>query len=174
MQNLKKKLFIFFLSLYLLIGSINSVNSGISFDENYEELNWNFHVSVVKNFTNTITNQENFNKKEFDEKVKSFVGYGIGFQLISQPIQFFIKDLIKRNKNIDDFGAKLLAKHFVIFLFFFMSGIFFYLILKKIIDNENFTIIGTIIYLTYPYLFGQAMFSPKDIPFMSVWVVLNM
>ena len=171
MQNLKKRLFIFFLSLYLLIGSVNSINSGISFDENYEELNWNFHVSVVKNLTNTILNQEKFNKKEFDEKVKSFVGYGIGFQLISQPIQFFIKDFIKNNKNIDNFGAKLLAKHFVVFLFFFMSGIFFYLILKKIIDNENFTIIGTIIYLTYPYLFGQAMFSPKDIPFMSVWVV---
>jgi len=171
MQNLKKKLFIFFLFFYLLVGSINSINTGISFDENYEELNWNFHVSVVKNITNTIFHKKKFNEEQFNKEVQRFVGYGIGTQLISQPIQFFIKDLIKNNKNIDDFGAKLLAKHFVIFLFFFISGIFFYLILKKIIDNENFTIIGTIVYLSYPYLFGQAMFSPKDIPFMSVWLI---
>ena len=171
MKNLKKKLFTFFLFFYLLAGSINSINTGISFDENYEELNWNFHVSVAKKFTNTIIHKEKFNKEKFNKEVQRFVGYGIGSQLVSQPIQFLIKDLIKKNKNIDDFGAKLLAKHFVIFLFFFISGIFFYLILKKIINNENFAIIGTIIYLTYPYLFGQAMFSPKDIPFMSVWLI---
>ena len=121
MQNLKKKLFVFFLFLYLFIGSINSINSGISFDENYEELNWNFHVSVVKNIASKIVYKEEFQKEKFDKEVQRFVGYGIGFQLISQPIQFFIKDLINNKKNIDEFGAKLLAKHFVIFLHIFIS-----------------------------------------------------
>ena len=66
---------------------------------------------------------------------------------------------------------KLLCKHFVVFLFFFISGFFFYLILKKILDSEIFSSLGTIFYLTYPYLFGQAMFSPKDIPFLSMWLI---
>jgi hypothetical protein len=79
--------------------------------------------------------------------------------------------LIANDNNISDFGGHLLAKHFVVFLFFFISGIFFYLILKKIIENENFSKTGTIIYLLYPYLFGQSLFSPKDVPFMSIWVI---
>ena len=171
MFNLKKKIFIFFLSLYLFIGSYNSINTGISFDEKIEELNWNFHVNFIKDLTNNIIYKKKFDKQKFNKEVKSFVGYGIGSQLISQPIQFFLKDIIKHDKDIDDFGAKLVAKHFVIFLFFFTSGIFFYLILKKILNNENFCIVASIIYLTYPYLFGQSMFNPKDIPFMSVWLI---
>ena len=168
---LKKKFLAIFLFFYFFIGSINSVNTGISFDENYEQLNWNFNVNLVKQISRTILSDQKFDKVKFNEEVKGYVGYGIGFQIISQPIQFVIKNLLETNKNLDQYGAKLLSKHFVVFLFFFVSGIFFYLILKKIIDNENFNSLGTIIYLTYPYLFGQAMFSPKDIPFMSVWLI---
>ena len=171
MKYFKKKLFLFFLFFYLLIGSYNSINTGISFDERYEELNWNFHVSTFKEFKDNLLDKKDFNKEKFDSEVKNYVGYGIGFQLISQPIQYLIKDFLKNNKNLTEFGTKLVAKHLVVFLFFFISGIFFYLILKKIIDNENFNITGSIFYLTYPYLFGQSMFSPKDVPFMSVWLV---
>lgn len=173
MSFLKKNFFIFFLLSYFFVGSTNSVNTGISFDENHEQLNWNFHVSLIDQISNVIINDQKFDREKFDNEVKSFVGYGIGFQLISQPIQFLIKQILILDKSLDPFGAKLLAKHFVVFLFFFISGIFFYLILKKLIENENFTKLSTVIYLTYPYLFGQSMFSPKDIPFMSVWLVCS-
>ena len=43
-------------------------------------------------------------------------------------------------------------------------------LLKKIINNDEFCYFGTLIYLLYPYLFGQSLFSPKDIPFMSAWI----
>ena len=171
MKYVKKKLFVIFLFFYLLIGSYNSLNTGISFDERYEELNWNFNISLIKDISNEITQKKDFDRQKFDSQVKKFVGYGIGFQIISQPIQYFVKNLPFLKKNLDNFGAKLVAKHFVVFSFFFISGIFFYLILKKLINNENFCIIGSIVYLTYPYLFGQAMFSPKDVPFMSVWLL---
>ena len=82
MQNLKKKIFIFFLFVYLLIGSLNSINTGISFDEYHEELNWKFHVNIFINIKNVITNKERFKKKEFNEEVKRFVGYGIGSQIL--------------------------------------------------------------------------------------------
>ncbi len=166
-----KKFFIFFLTTFLLVGSLNSINSGISFDEKHEELNWNFHVKLIKQISNTVFYKKKFDKEKFNEEVESFVGYGIGFQIVSQPIQSFIKNIVKLDKNLDKEGAKLISKHFVVFLFFFISSIFFYLILKKIIDKENFCILSTILYLTYPYLFGQSMFSPKDVPFMSVWLL---
>ena len=144
MKSFKKKFFIFFLVFHFFIGSINSLNTGISFDENYEQLNWNFHVNLVKEISNAVLNKKKIDKNKFDQEVKNFVGYGIGFQLISQPIQFILKDILANNNDLNDYGAKLVAKHFVVFLFFFISGIFFYLILRKIIDNESFCIFGTI------------------------------
>ena len=171
MKSLKKKFFAIFFIIYFFIGSFNSINTGISFDERHEELNWNFHVNLVKEISDVIINGKKFDTNKFENNIQHFVGYGIGFQLISQPIQSVIKDLIAKQKNLDNYGAKLVAKHFVVFLFFFISGLFFYLILRKLIDNENFYILGSITYLTYPYLFGQSMFSPKDIPFMSVWLI---
>ncbi len=171
MLSQKKKFFFIFLLIYFFVGSYNSINTGISFDEKHEELNWNFHSNLLKQVSNNILKKQKFDKQRFDQEVQAFVGYGIGFQIISQPIQFILKDILIKNKDLDNFGAKLLAKHFVVFLFFFISGIFFYLILRKLIDNENFCFLGTIIYLTFPYLFGQSMFSPKDVPFMSVWLM---
>ena len=171
MTLLKKKFFVIFLFFYFFIGSSNSINTGISFDEHYEQLNWDFNIKLIKEISNSILNDQEFDKNRFNDEVQGFVGYGIGFQIISQPIQFIIKNFLHTDKNLDLYGAKLLSKHFVVFLFFFISGIFFYLILRKLIDNENYSSLGTVIYLTYPYLFGQSMFSPKDIPFMSIWIV---
>ena len=170
MQFLKDKLLIIFLFFYLIFGSYAAINSGISFDENYEEINWKFHIKVAKKITDHL-----LLKEEYDSKIQeNYIGYGVGFQYISQPIQSLIKDIISKEKNISDYGAHLLAKHFVVFLFFFISGIFFYLILKKITKDKNFCMFGTIIYLLYPYLFGQALFSPKDVPFMSVWIICTL
>ena len=117
-----------------------------------------------------------FLKKKLEEKYQNkfetnFLGYGIGFQIISQPIQYFVKNILNYDNSLDEEARLILSKHFVVFLFFFISGIFFYLILKKIIDNETFCILSLIVYLTYPYLLGQSLFSPKDSPFMSIWTV---
>ena len=153
-----KHLKVLFLSLYLIFGSYNAVKVGISHDEYHEQKNWEYNVKIFKKtFLNQVPDE---NLSEYKDKY-----YGVGFQFISQPIQFFIKDLVKSihqsgTISIDDYGAKLISKHFVVFLFFFISGILFYLILKKIIDNEIFLSISSLIYLLYPYLFGHALFNP--------------
>ena len=51
MQFLKSKFLIIFLFFYLIFGSLASIKSGISFDENYEEINWKFNVNVAKNLS---------------------------------------------------------------------------------------------------------------------------
>ena len=170
-QFLKKNILFLFLFFYFIIGSFNSINTGISFDEYHEQKNWNFHVKYTKKLSSHIFLGENFDEKLNEEYIVNYLGYGIGFQIISQPIQSLLKDSISKLSQINDYGAHLTAKHFVVFLFFFLSGIFLYLILKKIINDKFFCSTTLALYLLYPYLFGQSMFSPKDIPFMSVWLM---
>ena len=164
MTFIKKNFFILFLVTYLIFGSFYSLNTGISHDEFHEQQNWEYNVSLVENI---------LFERDLDSKFDNFQDkyYGIGFQLISQPIQFFLQDSILKYQNVDTTGAHLLAKHFVIFLFYFISGIFVYLIISNIINNKYFSITSTILYLTYPYLLGHAFINPKDIPFLSFWII---
>ena len=167
MSNIKNKIFYLFLLIFLAIGTFTSLNVGISHDEWHEEENWKYNIALTQNIKNHI-----FLDQEIDPNLENYKDkyYGVGFQFISQPIQFFVKKIIKNDK-IDEFGAKLVSKHLVVFLFFFISGISLYLILKKILDDDYFCYTALTIYFLYPYLFGQSLFSPKDIPFMSIWIV---
>ena len=168
---LKKRFLVIFLFLFFIIGSQNSLKNGISMDEIYENENWKVQKNIAINILNHYIFDVPFDEKFQKNFETNFLGYGIGFQIISQPIQHFVKDIVIKNQSITKEGALILSKHFVVFLFFFISGIFFYLILRKILENEIFCSVGLIIYLTYPYLYGQSLFSPKDVPFMSVWVI---
>tara|TARA_Y100001970_G_scaffold293533_1_gene441022 strand:- start:5480 stop:7075 length:1596 start_codon:yes stop_codon:yes gene_type:complete len=171
MLIIKKNLFNIFLAIYFIIGSFASLNTGISFDEYHEEKNWKFHVKLTKNLTNHFFSNEELNR-DFNKEYKiNYLGYGIGFQIVSQPIQSFVSKIMSNNNVMNDYGNHLTSKHFVVFLFFFLSGIFLYLILIKIVDDKIFCSFTVFLYLLYPYLFGQSLFSPKDVPFMSIWVV---
>lgn len=171
MNFIKKNFLIIFFPIFFIIGSLNSLKTGISFDEYHEQLNWDYHTRLIKSYIDYFIFGKEYNHDILNE-YKGFLGYGVGFQILSQPIQFFLKNILLLDEtNLDLFGAQLVSKHFVVFIFFIISSIFFYLILKKIINNKVFCGVATIFYCTYPYLFGQAMFSPKDVPFMSVWLI---
>ena len=166
MKEIKNKVFYLFLFAFLIVGGLTSLNVGISHDEWHEEENCKYNTALSKNIKNHLLLDE-----KIDENLQNYKDkyYGVGFQLISQPIQFFLKKLINDN-NISPYGAKLVSKHLVVFIFFFISGISLFLILRKIIDNDDFCYLALFVYFLYPYLFGQSLFSPKDIPFMSVWI----
>lgn len=164
MKFVYKNLFNVVLFLYLIIGGYYSLQTGISIDERHEQINWEYNIALIKNIFFGI--QIN---PVFDEHVDYF--YGIGFHLISQPIQFFLREIVINFQNIDLYGAHLVSKHLVIFITFFISGIFFRLLLKKVIENDIFVFLSTLIYLFYPYLLGHSFFNLKDIPFMSFWLI---
>ena len=87
MNNFRKKFFYLFLLFFFVIGSITSLNVGISHDEYHEEENWKFNQTLTKDIYNKIFSGEvsNFKKEEYKDRY-----YGIGFQIVSQPIQFFL------------------------------------------------------------------------------------
>ena len=161
----KKKYFNIFITLffflYFLIGIYASLNTGVSHDEFHEQNNWEFNLSLVDNL---LKNQE-FNTDYIDKF------YGIGFQYVSQPFQYLFSDLVSNFFEIDRDGSKLITKHAIVFLFFFISSLFFFKILLKITNDEGYSILGSILYLTYPYLLGHSFFNSKDIPFLSLWLI---
>jgi len=163
MSKLKKNYFLIFLSIYFICGAYFSVQNGLSHDEFHEQRNWDYNISLIKNFL--------FNT-EIESKFLNYPDkyYGVGFQIISQPIQFLLKEIILTTQNVSEYGAHLLAKHFVVFITFFGSGIFVYLITKQIIKNNFFCSTVTCLYLLYPYLIGHGLFNPKDIPFLFFWI----
>ena len=160
----KKNFFTIFLFIYFLVGAISSLNTGLSFDEYVEQRIWEYNIKLVKHI---------FFSAEIDPMFDSYPMkyYGIGFQIISQPIQFILGEIILKFQDVDSFGAHLLAKHFVVFTAFFISGIFVYLIISKIVNNKFFCKAATFLYLSYPYLLGHGFFSPKDIPFLCLWII---
>ena len=125
MTYIKKNFFIIFLFIYFVVGAFYSLNNGLSFDEFHEQKNWEYNVALVKHILFKVELDAIFNN--YGDKY-----FGIGFQILSQPIQFFLTDIILKFQDVDSYGAHLLAKHFVVFVSFFTSGIFVYLIISKI------------------------------------------
>jgi len=160
----KKNFFLIFIIIYFCIGSLSSLNTGLSFDEVHEQNNWEYNLALAKSIIFNVQLDSKFNN--FGDKF-----FGVGFQIISQPIQLILSGIISNFQNIDSAGAHLLSKHFVIFLSFSVSGFFVYLILLKIVNNKFFCTISSILYLLYPYLLGHAFFNPKDIPFLCFWTI---
>tara|TARA_Y100001935_G_C17290816_1_gene503201 strand:- start:565 stop:2142 length:1578 start_codon:yes stop_codon:yes gene_type:complete len=151
------------LTIYFLIGIYLAANTGISHDEHHEQLNWEINLKSIKDFFLTGNYQDLIDYKDRY--------HGIGFNIISQPFQLIFKDLISNYLNLSEYGSILISKHIVVFTIFFFSGIFFYSICRILIIDKKNSIISLFIFYLYPYLFGHAHFNPKDIPFLSFWII---
>ena len=152
-----------FLIGYLFTGIYLSINTGISHDEYHEQLNWEINLKSIKDFFSTGTYE---NLIEYKDRY-----HGIGFNIISQPFQIIFKELISNYLNLSEYGSTLISKHIIVFAIFFFSGFFFYSICNILFKDKKFSIISLFIFYLYPYLFGHAHFNPKDIPFLSFWII---
>ena len=155
--------FYFFLFFYLIIGIYLSLNVGITHDEAHSNWVWELNKNNLLNI---------FFNKEYDVNyLETYHGfYGVGFYLISTPIEILFKNFINlEHINID--GYTLLLKHPIVFIFFTVSGIFFRKIIFLVTRDKLFSDLTTIMYLTYPYILGHSFFNIKDIPFMSIWLI---
>jgi len=154
-----------FLLVYLITGIYLSLNVGISHDEFHEQLNWEINYKSIKDFIKTGAYIDLLNYKDRY--------HGIGFNFLSQPVQFLIKDLVLQYQNINEYGSILISKHLVIFVLFFLSGLFFFKICIFFSNNKKFALISLFLFYSYPYFFGHALMNSKDIPFLSFWIVCS-
>jgi hypothetical protein len=158
----------FFLVCIFLVGIFFSLKTGISHDEYHEQLNWEKNYQVIKSIGSTSFKQEYESLKSYRDKY-----YGIGFHLVSQPFQFLFSKFLTFFFNIENDGAFYISKHPIIFISFFISAFFFRRILKLAIEDKTFLDLTFIFYCFYPYLLGHSLINPKDIPFLTIWLILT-
>ena len=91
---------LFILLVYFFIGIFLSLNSGISHDEYHEQLNWEINFNSAKEFILSFTYKDLL---EYKDRY-----HGIGFNILSQPLQYLIKDSISIYLDINEYGSVLI------------------------------------------------------------------
>jgi hypothetical protein len=164
-RHSNKILFLIF-SVFFCTGTLLFKDFGVSIDEEFHRFSgfyWLNYVIQFLPFENlkelVLIKINNINGFTLPDP-EYFPAYGIIFDL---PLAYLETVLHLNNpKNI------FLLRHFVNFLIFFTSSIFFYKLLLNRFSNFNISIIGTIFYITSPRIFGNSFYNNKDLVFLSI------
>ena len=92
-----------------------------------------------------------------------FLDYGATFDLFAV--------FIEENFNLSETNQAYYLKRSLAFSLFFISIIFFYLIILSRFKNRIFSITILIFYLTYPRIFAHSFYNVQDLVFMSLCVI---
>ncbi len=173
----KNIIILFFFTFYLLIGLKNVNSYGISFDEEgnrlYGLVNGNY---ILKSFLSEDKYNSIFNKitsEQFSEKIEikqptplhefADKAYGVIFELPVTAIEILL--------NFDHNYDVYVFRHLMTFLFFFLSMIVFFLLLKKIFKNIYISLLGPIFLISNPRIFADSFYNSKDIVFLSFFLI---
>ena len=72
----------------------------------------------------------------------------------------------------EDLEKIYLTRHLFISIFFFVSSIYFYLILRKFF-SKNISLIGVLMFIIHPRIFSQSFYNSKDIIFLVFFCISN-
>lgn len=137
---------------------------GIHIEEKFHRLNglyWLNHLAKLFNLDNleVATNLKIKSIVDYTlSPVEKYNKYGV---ILDLPMALY-EVLLKKN-NLQNFYE---IKHLVSFYIFLLSSFFFFLILKIRFQNFFISLLGTLIFLTTPRIFGDS-FLYKDILFLS-------
>lgn len=140
------------LALFLLMGIITYKDYGLGWDEWAQmtergETNYNYIITL-----------------DDSTLLKSPGIYqGPAFDLFLVSFQRFL--------NITDSREVYFFRHLVTFLFFWLSGLAFYFLLRKKYTDPFLIFIGICWYFLMPRIFADSFTNSKDLPFLSMTVV---
>lgn len=175
---------IIFFSIVLIVGIITFKDYGITTDErlqrNHSLVNYYQYTSIIDSITggsslknidkkikdNSLDkNSKNIYQVEYGLKVYPYKYYGVGIQL---PLV-----MIEHLTNFKmDIASVFYMRHLAVFLLYFVSLIYFYLMLEKfIIKNKKLSLLGTAFLLFSPRIYGDAFYNIKDLAFMSLCII---
>ena len=161
-------IFIFFFT-FLIIGISIFRSFGISIDEPFHRTSGYFWLYVIikdlffsSDYLIYLKNLLDGMEWSKDFFAGNYQTYGPIFDLLSAVLE----QSVGINSDKDAFELK----HLLTFLFFFVSGIYFFALLNQRYYNKLFSIFLVFIYFSSPRIFAESFYNSKDITFMSFCV----
>jgi len=148
-------------TVFLIVGFFIFDDFGISWDEYYHRINGLVALNFVREMfaLEIYPGIQHGTNIEFNESTKS---YGVIFDLPMAIIEKFF--------NINDSHIYFKIRHFFNFLIFYISSIFFYLLLR-LRFNKSLSIIGIIFFILSPRIFADSYYNMKDLVFLSFFTL---
>jgi hypothetical protein len=135
---------------FLLIGILIHNDYGLGWDENFQ---LNNNGEAVWNFLKTGDLNPYLNNGE--------KYHGPAFELV---LVFFQKLF-----RLNDLREIFFARHLITYIYFWLSGIAFWLLLKFHFRATFVVIIGVLWYFLMPRIFADAFYNSKDLAFLSTY-----
>lgn len=164
LQNFNNLIVIIFFSIIFLIGSFIFFDYGISIDEDNSRFNGFVSLKYILELLNS-TLLQNLEQIINVPKINNYFEQGNG---VTFDLPFALFELIF---NVNDPRQIFLLKHYFTFVIFFISLIFFYLILNKRFKSSLFGIIGVLFLFLSPRIFSHSFYNSKDIIFMALNII---
>ena len=165
-------LFIFlFFSLYFIIGLLIYEDYGISIDEPiHRTFGYYWYFWLLKFFSINSENitliEKNFLSADPDWVMHLLNGESLWYGPFFDLLTVFLEDKL----NITDTKNIYQFRHLINFIFFYLSSVCLFFLLKFRFKNNLLSFTGVIFYVTAPRIFAESFYNPKDIIFMSLSV----
>ena len=155
-----------FFVLTLVLGIFLVKDFGINIEEHtqrYSGLYWLDYVLSYTNFNNLKILVGKKLEIAYDPQLPNIDTYGPIFDLPAALIETIF--------NITDSKKYFQLRHYLIFLIFYLSSIFFFKIILSRFKNVNLSLIATFLFVITPRIFGDSFHNNKDILFLSILTI---
>lgn len=160
---MRRSLFFIALLVIFLFGSYASFKTGVTWDTEQEQ---RILVTNIKAARGLIKGDYSPYQTLIDYSDKY---YGIGFHAPASVIQSLAYKSVARHFGLDNATAYLATKQWLAFDLFFVSALLFFLLSRRVTEDESFSMLAALGYLLWPYLLGQSFIDIKDPPFLFAW-----
>ena len=168
-KNFENFFIILIFILYFFIGSQIYADYGFYIDEKFHRTNGFYWLNFISDFLG-FENLKEISKAKLDQiqgftlpEIKKWNQYGIIFDLPAAYLEIFF--------NLNEPVKYFKLRHFLVFSIFFSGSIYFYKILFNRFNNKLISLLGFILLILTPRIFGDAFWNNKDIIFLSFYVI---
>ncbi len=155
--------------LFFIVGSQIYKDYGFNIDEKFHRANGFYWLNYLSNFfgleeLSQVTNQKLTLINDFTlPDIKQWNAYGIIFDVPAAYLEIIL--------NLRDPKSYYELRHFLVFLIFFISSIFFYKTLINRFNNKLVATFGLILFILTPRIFGDSFWNNKDVVFLSLYAI---
>jgi hypothetical protein len=151
-----------FFALYLALGIFIFRDYGFSYDEHWGRdngvINTNYIFKKLSSFGNDKNSPERKALMDYPD-----VDHGPVFEIGTT--------LLERVLNLEDLQPIFLLRHFCSFLLFYVSSVFFYLLLWRRFGQPLLALAGVLMLVASPRIFADSYYNAKDLPFLSMAII---